>query len=358
MKRKFSFIVLLLLATVVFATWQYRLLSLLFFVILNKRWIKEKIRVPYKVIVWVLILCIFIAIPNYFQRGRTQLIYLDKEGERISTPLHVYLINALLPEEEMMNFGLKATAVLPSESLSPVFKNLGSRFIREAQSDFWHGYAFGFYTPYNRLSLQGSNPGTFTIAQAMNEYLGTDYNAIYITRPKNYDSDKTYPVVFFAHGYLGSWELYQGLFSQLDDYMIVSIATRNLSGIFNYNDINKVFSEYIPYLKSEGYQISDVHLMGLSNGGSASNVALRSFSNKFKSITYISTSCDVIKHSKAKVILIGGGKDASSARLPNVERGLRNSGTKTAIFFDKDENHYMMVHQQGKIFEFLNNEMK
>jgi hypothetical protein len=192
----------------------------------------------------------------------------------------------------------------------------------------------------------------------MNEYLGTDYNAIYITRPKNYDSDKTYPVIFFAHGYLGSWELYQGLFSQLDDYFVVSIGTRDLSGIFNYNDINKVFTEYIPYLKSEGYNIGDVHFMGLSNGGSASNVALRSFSNKFKTITYISTSCDVIKYSKAKVILIGGGKDASSARLPSAERGLRNCGTKTAIFFDKDENHYMMVHQQGKIFEFLNDEMK
>ena len=103
MKKSIS-IVLLLFAIVVLATWQYRLLSLLFFVILNKRWIKEKIRVPYKVIVWGLILCIFIAIPNYFQKGRTQLIYLDKEGERISTPLHVYLVNALLPEEEMMNF--------------------------------------------------------------------------------------------------------------------------------------------------------------------------------------------------------------------------------------------------------------
>lgn len=355
--KKFS-IVFLLLATVVFATWQYRLLSLLFFVLINKEWVKEKTCVPYKVIVWGLILGIFIAIPNYFQRGHTQLIYLDKEGERVSTPLHVYLINALLPEEEMMNFGLKATAVLPPESLSPVFKNLGFRFIREAQSDFWHGYAFGFYTPYNRLSLQGSNPGTFTIAQAMNENLGTDYNAIYITRPKNYNSDKTYPVIFYAHGYLGSWELYQGLFSQLDDYFVVSIGTRDLSGIFTYNDINKVFTVHIPYLKSEGYNIGDIHFMGLSNGGSASNVALRSFSNKFKTIAYLSTSCDVIKHSKAKLILIGGGKDASSARLPSAERGLRNCGTKTAILFDKDENHYMMVHQQSKIFDFLNDEMK
>ena len=100
--KKIASIVLILLATVFFATWQYRLLSLLFFVVINKKWIKTKIMIPYKVVVWGLILCIFIAIPNYFQRGRTQLIYLDKEGERISTPLHVYLINAFLPEEEMM----------------------------------------------------------------------------------------------------------------------------------------------------------------------------------------------------------------------------------------------------------------
>lgn len=357
MKKVISFI-LLLLAIVVFATWQYRLLCLLFFVLINKQWVKSKIRIPFKFIAWGLVLCIFIAIPNYFQRGRTQLIYLDKEGGQMRTPAHIYLLNALVPEEELMNFGMKATALFPPESFCPVFKYLGSRFIREAQKDFWSGRALSFYAPYNRLSLQGSNPGTFAIAQAMNEYIGTDFDAIYVTKPKGYDSDKTYPVVFFAHGYLGSWELYQGLFSELSDCIVVSIGTRDLIGIFNYNDINRVFTKYIPYLESKGYKIGDLHLMGLSNGGSASNVALRDFVNKFKTITYISTSCDVIKHSNAKVILIGGGKDASSSGLPSAERGLRKCGTKTAILFDKDETHYILVHQQRRIFEFLNKEMK
>ena len=356
--KKLLSIILLLLATVVFATWQYRLLFVLFIVLVNRQWIRTKTRLPFKAVAWGLVLCIFIAIPNYFQRGRTQLVYLNKEGERISTPLKVYLINVLFPEEEMMNFGLKATAVLPSESLSPLFRNLGSRLIRDAREDFWKGYSFSFYTPYNRLSLQGSNPGTFLIGQAMNEYLGTDYNAVYITKPKHYDSDRTYPVIFFAHGYLGSWELYQGLFSQLDDFFVVSIGTRDLSGIFNYNDINKVFTQYIPYLKAVGYNIGDVHFMGLSNGGSASDVALRSFDNSFKTVTYISTSCNVVKYSKAKVILIGGGKDASSAGLPAAESGLQKCGTKTAILFDKEDNHYMMVHQQQAIMDFLNHEIK
>jgi hypothetical protein len=328
-------------------------------VLINRSWFKRKWPKWYPFLTWGLALAIFIAIPNYFQRGRSQLIYLNDKGERISTPLPVYAINALLPEEEMMNGGMKLTAILPPASLSPVFKNLGSRFIRDAQKDFWNGMALTFYAPYNRLSLEGSNPGSFTIAQAINEMLGTDYDGIYVTKPRNFDSKKTYPVVFFAHGYLGSWELYQGLFSRLNDCFVVSIGTRDLSGIFSYQDINKVFTKYLPMLKDEGYNIEEsrLHLIGLSNGGTASNVALRSFSDKFQTITFISTSCDVIKRSKAKVILFGGGKDASAVGLPSAARRLQKCGTMTALMFDENENHYMMVHQADEMLDFLNKEM-
>lgn len=358
--KKILSIILLLMAAIVFATWQYRLLCVLMFVWLNRQWIVLKWGVRcYRIATLLLIVCIFIAIPNYFQRGRSQLIYLNKNGERISTPLPVYLVNAILPEEELMNAGMKATAILPPASLSPVFKNLGSRFIRDAQHDFWNGMALTFYAPYNRLSLQGSNPGSFTIAQAMNEAVGVDYDGIYVTKPKHYDSEKVYPVVFFAHGYLGSWEMYQGLLSRLEDCLVVSIGTRDLSGIFNYNDINKIFTKYLPYLEREGFHVDkeDLHLMGLSNGGTAANVGMSSFSNKFKTITYISTSCDVFKKSRAKVVLIGGGKDASSSGLPSAARRLRNCGTKVALLFDDDDNHYIMVHQTERTFEFLNQEI-
>jgi len=158
---------------------------------------------------------------------------------------------------------------------------------------------------------------------------------------------------------LGSWELYQGLFSRLNDCIVVSIGTRNLSGIFSYNDINKVFTKYLPLLRAEGYGVDEkrLHLIGLSNGGSASNVALRNFSNRFQTITYISTSCDVIKKAKAKVILFGGGKDASSYGLPSAARRLQKCGTSTALMFDENDNHYMMVHQADEMLEFLNKEI-
>ena len=112
-------------------------------------------------------------------------------------------------------------------------------------------------------------------------------------------------------------------------------------------------------LKGEGYSIDEsrLHLIGLSNGGTASNVALQNFSNRFQTIIFISTSCDVIKKSKAKVILFGGGKDASAAGLPSAARRLQKCGTKTALMFDEKENHYMMVHQANAMLEFLNKEM-
>ncbi len=363
-KKTLSFL-LLFLSVIVFVTWQYRLFCVLLFVLLNKGWIKShplmsRHERSYKMLVVSLLICIFIAIPNYFQRGRTQLAYLDEAGHRKAVPMNIYLLNVLFPEEELMNAGMKTAAILPPAELSPLFKNLGSRFIRDAQHDFWNGMALTFYWPYNQLTFQGSNPGTFTIAQLQNEIFGTHYDGVYITKPRHYEKDKTYPVCFFAHGYLGSWELYQGLFSSLDNCFVVSIGTRDLSGIFGYEDINKIFNSYIPMLKEEGYRIDEgkLHLIGLSNGGTASNVALRSFDNRFQTITYISTSCDVVKRARAKVVMIGGGKDASSANLPASSKRLQGYGTKTAIFFDEEENHYLMVHQQERIIDFLNQELE
>ena len=364
MKKILSFL-LLFMAVMVFATWQYRLLCLLFFVLLNRKWIKSLSlmrgrKYAYRFLIVSILIGILISVPNYFQRGRTQLIYMDSNGYKTATPLNIYTVNALFPEEEVMNLCMKATAILPPSELSPIFKNLGSRFIRDAQRDFWKGKAFGFYSPYNQLSWQGSNPGSFAIAQAYNELFGENYNGVYITKPQHYSTSKNYPVVFFAHGYLGSWELYQGVLSSLKDCFIVSIATRDLSGIFSYEDINKIFNLYLPMLKEEGYNIDEsrLHLMGLSNGGTASNVALRSFNNRFLTITYISTSCDVIKRSHAKVLLIGGGKDASSSNLLGASRQLQRCGTKTALLFDEDDNHYIMVHQKERIIGFLNKELE
>ena len=186
MKKILSFL-LLFMAVMVFATWQYRLLCLLFFVLLNRKWIKSLSlmrgrKYAYRFLLISILIGILISVPNYFQRGRTQLIYMDSNGHKTATPLNIYAGNALFPEEEVMNLCMKATAILPPSELSPIFKNLGSRFIRDAQRDFWKGKAFGFYSPSNKLLWQGSNTGSFTIASSYNVVLGEEYNSADVRR--------------------------------------------------------------------------------------------------------------------------------------------------------------------------------
>lgn len=87
-----------------------------------------------------------------------------------------------------MNVGMKVSAIIPPTGEPTLIKNLGGRFIREVQNDFWSGKALSFYAQYNQLSWQFSNPGSFAIAQAYNEQFGTNYNGIYITKPQHYTS--------------------------------------------------------------------------------------------------------------------------------------------------------------------------
>jgi hypothetical protein len=55
--------------------------------------------------------------------------------------------------------------------------------------------------------------------------------------------------------------------------------------------------------------------MGLSNCGSAVNVAYNGFSKKFKTITFISTGIHQTYPISSMVLLIGGGEDQSSGFL-------------------------------------------
>jgi hypothetical protein len=353
--RKFLSILLLAMALLLFATWQYRLLTLLIALLLNKKSFKPK---TFKYLACGLALGIFIAIPNYTKHGNTVLVYLDKDGNEIKPPLLPYVANVMFPEEEIMNIGMKVTAMVPPTVMRNVM-HINSRLVEDARKDILSQRIIGYYLPYNALSLHGSNPGSFTIAQTINQIIDTGYDAIYLTNRSIGKRKENLPVVFFCHGYLGGWELYQGLFSKLDECLVVSIGTKDLSGIFGTKDIKRIFTKYIPYLKKEGYDVDDtnLHLIGLSNGGSAADIALGNFSDKFKSITYMSTGCNVTKHTKTKVLMIGGGKDVSSSGLPGAKRKLDAAGTKTAILFEPDENHFILVNQSGKVFDFLNKEM-
>ena len=125
-----------------------------------------------------------------------------------------------------------------------------------------------------------------------------------------------------------------------------------MSGIFTNRDINEIFSYYIPSLERMGYHIDhrQIHLMGLSNGGSAIVAAMHSSHAK---------DCNLggLRKVPCRINLIGGGQDHSSRLMLNQASRLSKMGVHGGLFFDPEENHYILVNRRNEIIEFLKQEM-
>ena len=296
---------------------------------------------------------------------RVRLVYLDDKGEPEHSPLLCYVVNTLIPEEEVVNLGIK-NLQLVRPFLSRMGIHLGGTLIQQANHDIENGKIGNFFKPYDRLGLE--NPLSGVYPQLFNQMLGSNNRAVYICNPKgdenvrwSIDNGFKYPLVVFCHGHLGNWQLYQGVWKDLGDCIVLSIGTRDLSGIFTPNDIKEIFDFYIPALERMGYNIDkeQLHLTGLSNGGSAIVSAMHSsYAKKLKSITTVSCNLEGLKRVPCQVNFIGGGKDKSSCRMPGQCRQLKAMGVDADIYFKDDENHYILVNKREEIISFLKDRMQ
>lgn len=365
MTKKCIFSVLIVVAWACFASLFYKTIMLmLLFLVWKKQifewlplWAKKYGTKPY----WMcFLLCLWIAMPRYRidSSDRVRLVYLDDEGNAKHPPLAQYLLNTFLSEEEIMNFGIHNVPLAK-------YMGIGSSLIRQANDDIANGKIRNFYYAYDNLGWE--NPMSGAYVQAFNDFLGGNGKAVYICNPKGDENVKwskdngfKYPLVVFCHGYLGNWQLYQGVWKDLNNCIVLSIGTRGMDGIFGQRDINEIFSFYIPALKRMGYHIDEqqIHLMGLSNGGSAIVAAMHSPHTKdFKSITTVSCNLGGLKKVPCQVNLIGGGKDNSSRLMPSQAAKLSKMGVNVGLFFKPEENHFVMVNRRSEMIEFLKNRM-
>lgn len=362
-KIKICITILLVIALFFVATLFYKTICVMLIVAIWRKNIAAKIPVKWRKWgmrgVWtILIVALWIGMPRYRINSvdRVRLLYLNNEGEAVHPPLVQYLLNTLLPEEEIVNFTVRTIRF--TGPLVHQFGHLGFRLIDDAQKDFANGKMHNFLDPYDNLGLD--NPMSACYSQTFNDVFGTNYKTVYLCKPKHYDESKTYPLVIFCHGYLGNWQLYQGIWKDFDNAIVLSIDTRGMSGIFNQGHINEIFSYYIPMLERHGYHIDhhQIHLMGLSNGGTAISAAMHSSHAKdFKSITTISCNLDGLRRVPCQVSFVGGGKDGSAAREPAQCRQLKRMGVDADSFFDNDENHFIMVDRRGDMMKFLKRRM-
>ena len=349
----------------VLASWQYRWLCILILILVNRNWIRSRAITarrswPYPLLIIVSITGFYSCLPNYFQRGRTQLAYLDQGEVKTHPPVEVYAANVLFPEKELANLGILGAAMLPADGMTVAGHKIAGWLLESARRNFWRGKMRSFYTPYHQLVLQGSRPGSAAFAQFFNERFDKDYSPFYLTRPAHWVKEKEYPLVVFCHGYLGNWEMYQGILSGLKECVVLSIGTHDLSGVFHRKDIEDIFARYVPCLEERGFVIDpdQIHLIGLSNGGSASDCALRDFSDRFKSVTYISTGCHAIKKSKARVLLVGGSEDPSSAGLVSAKTALDGLGTDCRMLYLQGADHFLLATHRKEMTAFLKQGME
>ena len=360
MKIPKIFLTIILVAVFLFfASLLYRTVILIFILLIWRKplagLIPEKYRRWTMRAVWAtMILLVWVALPRWRidTSDRVRLIYFDKNGQAVHPPLSQYLLNVLIPESEVVNLGITAVKYAPS-AIGKL--QLATSLVNQAQNDIGNGKIGNFFSTYRSLGLNTPMSGGY--AQMFNDNLGTDDRAFYLCNPVNFNSERTYSLVVFCHGYMGNWQLYQGIWKGLENAVVMSIGTKGISGIFSTADINNIFDFYMPMLERMGYKIdrSKIHLMGLSIGGSAVNAAVSSpLCAKFKSTTFI--SCGLKKAAKYpwQINFIGGGRDGMATGMPSRCQQLKSMGVDADIFFDPDDNHYVLVNHRKEIINFLN----
>lgn len=342
------------------ATWYYRMILLLLAVTVFwrksiRQWMNSHNQHRlYPIVVAILVVEVLLFMPKPYSFGRVKLYYQDEQGKRTHAPLLQCVCNAILPEEEIMNVGMHATVFgkyLPQNHVG----KLTTFFAPQVLSS----HIPNFYAPYSALERNFNTPMSGTYAQVFYQIGIQKSHSVYVIRPKHYDSSKTYPLVVFCHGDLGNWQLYNGIWRDLENCIVLSIGTDDWSGKFHKKEIDGIFTRQIPFLQSLGYKIDmhQLHLIGISNGGSACRIAYERHGNKFKSISAISAAPSPNPNAGKRTCMVNllGGNDCSI--YPQYAKQYKNMGMDAACYYEPKDNHFFAVNHRKEMITFLNKRM-
>ena len=294
--------------------------------------------------------------PFALPTDRVRLVYLDQTGRRTSTPILYWLAELVIPEETACAAcTMGAIFSAPFHSLIPI----GSSIMNNLDEEVRTLRILKFGDPYLNNNLALEAPMSGVVPQVFQTWGMGHSRAAYIIKPRHYDSAKKYPVLFFCHGLLGNWKLYTGILRNIDDHIVVCMGTEDWSGVFTRRHISEIQSLYLPLLADMGYKVdtSDISIMGLSNGGTAVDAAYSWNADYFKHIIYVSTNVNHTGATRAKVMIIGGGKDPSAPSMREGIRRLKANGQKSAFYFDENGTHLILVTDMKGCVRFLNEEL-
>lgn len=344
--------VLLLLPFLFFESWFYKIICLILMAVVWREELRAKHKWLFRGVLIALFVGLFWVLPRYRYNtsDRVRLIYQDENYNPVHPPVSHYLFNVFFPEEELCNFAIAGARCVPEEM------PIAGWLVEEFKFEDERGNIRNFANCFRRMNWDGEFMMSGITSQMANMMGMEETRSVYLITPEDYDQSKTYPVVFFMHGFMGNWKLYTSILKEMDDRVVCCVGTRDWSGLFKNKDIGDLFEHQIPFIKKMGVNVDEnnVHIIGLSNGGTAADVAYRDFSNKFKSITYLSTGINQTYRIPSKVLFIGGGKDHSSGSLPRAYKALKANGNPTDMYWKDDQTHFIFVNEADEIVDFLN----
>lgn len=310
----------------------------------------------YWLVLGVLCFVWIISLPRYlpFRRDLIRHYYLNKKNQIRRPPFHHWLLNAILPEEELCNIGIKFSKIAAPKM------GIGKGLRENLKFAKFNGTLKNMLRPYWKLERNFENPMSAAYVQGLNQFLKEKNRSFYLIRPKNYNRDRTYALIVFCHGYLGNWKLYTGVLSELENCIVISIGTQDLTGIFLENEVKEIHNLYLPLLQRMGYkiQLDNITIMGLSNGRSAIGEVYKKYSHLFKNIVYISTWIKETFPISSNILIVGGDKDPSALSMINGYEAIRQSNGKAKMLMIKDATHFAIATHYKQITNFLNKEIR
>lgn len=305
-----------------------------------------------------LIICsigFIISLPRYLplRKDRVRLYYINKDNQIRRPPFHHWIMNAILPEEELCHLGIKTSRIA-----APLI-GIGEGLKENLKFEKKNRTLSNMINPYRELSGTGENPMSAAYTQGFNQFLKENNRSFYLIRPKNFDKNKEYPLVVFCHGYMGNWKQYTGVMMGLENCIVVCMGTPDLIGHFFEDDIKNIHDLYIPLLHKWGYKIKldHVSIMGLSNGGTAVSEVYKKCSYLYRNIVFISTWIKQTFPIRSKVIIVGGSKDPSAMSMKNGYEDIRRNNPHTSLLMLENATHFTIAINYNWIIPFLNKEL-
>lgn len=290
-----------------------------------------------------------LAFPQRFHSSNelVQSVFFNERHEQVPQPLFPYLVDNLIPEIEKVKFSIAFAPWFPFPTGGVILEEI-------RQQRLWDNVFLPEYRAvYAKPHAKQASVLLFQGLQQIGRYPKVSHYILYTPEEVK---DKV-PLIIFLHGYMGQFLFYNSYFSEIAGYAILTPSTPDLRGVWQKADLERIFSVYLPEIeKRTPIDRENIHLIGLSNGGSGVNAAIVHMPERFQSFTFISTivyePLPAFERSKP-IGIIYGTRDHIAENNRLMEQKLKQAHYRIKVTAFQDEGHLVLLSRKPEVLQAI-----